>query len=238
MINTELQNVRMVIKKNSNSCKDIMTPWNVVCKNTKNPENDYDYVPVVKDNVVSGLYVKNSNEYNFCKINDDYFIDENSDLISVLEKLNNLYSYNKTSFLIIGDPNNQLGVINHSDLNMLPFIHIMWDIFYNFEIKITNSLKDKYDSEYILNKQLKGDAKKSYTIDKNNNQELEPIFYLSLSKKIDLYNKLDQTTDKIRVNAKFRNNMAHPKSKARVIPNKSEIPKLYKTIVEIDNFLS
>ena len=114
----------------------------------------------------------------------------------------------------------------------------MWDIFYNFEIKITNSLKDKYDSEYILNKQLKGDAKKSYTIDKNNNQELEPIFYLSLSKKIDLYNKLDQTRDKIRVNAKFRNNMAHPKSKARVIPNKSEIPKLYKTIVEIDNFLS
>ena len=36
----------------------------------------------------------------------------------------------------------------------------------------------------------------------------------------------------------FRNNMAHPKSKAKVINNKNEIPRLYKTLVGIDDFLS
>ena len=237
MMNTELQNVRNVIKKNSNSCKDIMTPWNIVCKNTKNPKNDYDYIPIIKDNLVSGLYVKDGTEYRYCNINDDYFISENSDLISVLEKINRLYNSSKITFLIVGDYNNQLGVINHSDLNMMPFIHIMWDIFYNFEIKLTNSLKDKYDSKYI-EKTYHVSEYKSYKEDMKNDQELEPIFYLSLKDKIDLYNKLDQITDKIEVNAKFRNNMAHPKSKAKVISNKLEIPKLYKTIVEIDKFLS
>ena len=232
----KFQNIRKVIKMNSNSCKDIMTLWNIVCKNTKNPKENYDYIPIVKDNVVSSLYVKEGNEYKYYDINNDYFINENDDLLFVLEKLNKLYNYNKITFLIVGNPNKQIGVINHSDLNNLPFIHNMWDIFYNFEIKLTDYLKDKYNSEYIKSK-LYGNALKSYTKDKNNNQELEPIFYLSLTKKICLYNQLNQT-NKIKVNTKFRNNMAHPKSKARVIDNKSEIPKLYKTMDEIDKFLS
>ncbi len=237
MTDTTLQNVRNVIKRNSNSCKDIMTPWNIVCKNTKNPKNDFDYIPVTKDNVVSGLCVKDGTECKYCNINDDYFISENSDLISVLEKLDKLYNSSKITFLIVGDYNNQLGIINHSDLNRLPFIHIMWDIFYNFEIKLTNSLKDKYDSKYI-EKTYHVSEYRSYKEDMKNDQELEPIFYLSLKDKIDLYNKLDQITDKIGVNARFRDNMAHPKSKARIISNRSETPKLYKTIVGIDNFLS
>ncbi len=238
MIDKKLQNIRRVIKKNSNYCIDIMTPWNKVCMNTQNPKEDYDYIPIIKDNVVSGLYVKDSNEYKYheIKINDDYFIDENDDLISVLEKLNKLYNFNNITFLIVGNTNKQIGVINHSDLNSLPFIHIMWDIFYNFEIKLTDYLKDKYNSDEII-KKFSHNESKSYNDDKKNNQELDPIFYLSLTKKINFYNTLNQT-NKVHVNAKFRNNMAHPKIKAKVISNKSEIPKLYETLVEINNFIS
>ena len=147
-----------------------------------------------------------------------------------------LYNLNRVTFLIVGDHNNPLGIINHSDLNSLPFLHVMWDIFYNFEIKLTNYLMDKFNEQDIISK-FYGDEKKAYNTDKKNGQELKPIFYLNLSHKIQLSNDFTKT-NKIEVDAHFRNNMAHPRSKPRVISRKSEIPGLYLTLIGIDNFLS
>ena len=232
----KLQNVRKAIKNTNNIALDIMTKWENVCKNTTSPEKDFDYIPVTEKNVVSCLNVKDKSEYKRVTLNDAYFIDKKDDLIVVLERMYELYNLNQITFLIVGDPNNPIGVINHSDLNSLPFLHLIWDVVYNFEIKLTNSIKDRYDNKYI-EKKLNKDGRKAYNEDKNNSQELAPIFYPSLHKKIMLYNSLPET-NKIHATAYFRNNIAHPKTKARVISKKSEISELYETLIEIDNFLS
>ena len=236
MTGMKLQNVRKAIKNTNNLSLDIMTKWESVCKNTISPEDDFDYIPVTEKNVVSGLYVKDKSEYKKVTLNDDYFINKKDDLIVVLERMYELYNLNRVTFLIVGEPNNPMGVINHSDLNSLSFLHLMWDIFYNFETKLAGTLINKYDNEAIKDK-FNDTERGAYEKDKKNNQELEPIFYIGLGKKIKLYNKLFKNT-KIAVNADFRNNMAHPRTKARIITNKSEIPKLYMTLIEIDNFLS
>ncbi len=233
----ELQNIRKIIKKNSNYCIDIMTPWDDVCTNPKNSNENrfYDYIPIMKDNVVSSLLDQVNKKYY--DINNNYFINEKDDLISVLEKMNKLYNDNKITFLIVGNANNHLGIINHNDLNNPSFIHIMWDIFYNFEIKLGNYLKDScsYDKKIDC---LKGMDKNIYYRDKKLNQDLEPIFYYSLSNKIKLYND-NNTENKLQIeDIKFRNNMAHPRSKPKVINNKSEIPQLLKSLEDIDKFLS
>ena len=77
----------------------------------------------------------------------------------------------------------------------------------------------------------------AYEKDKKNHQELEPTFYTGLGKKIDLYKKSSET-NKVEVQAKFRNNMARPRTKARIIARKTEILGLYLTLIGIDNFLS
>ena len=236
MTGMKLQNVRKAIKNTNNIALDIMTKWENVCKNTISPEEDFDYIPVTEKNIVSGLNVKENGKYRTVILDDAYFINKKDDLIEVLERMYNLYNLNQITFLIVGEHNNPMGVINHSDLNSLPFLHLMWDVFYNFEIKITNSIKDRYDNKYI-EKKLNTYERGAYNEDKNNSQELAPIFYPSLHKKIMLYNSLPET-NKIRANADFRNNIAHPKTKARVISKKSEISELYETLIEIDNFLS
>ena len=213
-----------------------MTKWENVFKNTISPEEDFDYIPITEKNVVSGLNVKDNGKYKTVALNNDYFIDKKDDLIVVLERMYKLYNLNRVTFLIVGEPNNPIGVINHSDLNSLPFLHLMWDVFYNFETKLAGSLINKYDNEAIKDK-FNDTERGAYNKDKKNNQELEPIFYIGLRKKIKLYNKLFKNT-KIAVNADFRNNMAHPRIKARVISRKSEIPGLYLTLIGIDNFLS
>ena len=236
MAGLKLQNVRKAVSNTNNQAIDIMTKWENVCKNTMCPEEDFDYIPLTEENIVSGLNVKDNGKYKKVALNYDYFIDKRDDLILVLERMNELYNLNKRTFLIVGDPKNPLGVISHSDLNSLPFLHAMWDIFYNFEIKLANSLKDRYDDKYIENN-FGYNERAAYEKDKKNSQELEPIFYITLYKKIMFYNNL-KGTNKINVKAKFRNNMAHPKSKAKVISNKTEITELYETIVGIDEFLS
>ncbi len=236
MTGMKLQNVRKAIKNTNNIALDIMTKWENVCKNTTSPEKDFDYIPVTEKNVVSYLNVKDKSEYKRVTLNDAYFIDKKDDLIVVLERMYKLYNLNKVTFLIVGDPNNPMGVINHSDLNSLPFLHLMWDVFYNFETKLAGSLINKYDNEAIKDK-FSDMERGAYQKDKKNNQELEPIFYVGLGKKIDLYKKSSES-NKLEVQAKFRNNMAHPRTKARVISKKSEIRELYETLVEIDNFLS
>ena len=232
----KLQNVRKAIKNTNNIALDIMTKWENVFKNTISPEEDFDYIPVTEKNYVSGLNVKDNGKYKTVALNNDFFIDKKDDLIAVLEKMYKLYNLSRVTFLIVGDPNNPLGVLNHSDLNSLPFLHLMWDVFYNFETKLANSLKDRYDDECVEN-MLEGKEELAYIKDKKNNQELKPIFYLGLKRKIKLYNKLYKN-NKINIEVMFRNNMAHPKSKAKVINNKNEIPRLYKTLVGIDDFLS
>ena len=236
MTGMKLQNVRKAIKNSNNIALDIMTKWENVCKNTISPEEDFDYIPVTEKNYVTGLNVKDNGKYKTVSLNNDYVIDKKDDLIVVLEKMYKLYNLNRVTFLIVGDHNNPLGIINHSDLNSLPFLHVMWDIFYNFEIKLTNYLMDKFNEQYIISK-FYGDEKKAYNTDKKNGQELKPIFYLNLSHKIQLSNDFTKT-NKIEVDAHFRNNMAHPRSKSRVISRKSEIPGLYLTLIGIDNFLS
>lgn len=232
----ELQNIRNVIKKNSNYCTDIMTPWERVSTNINESNEHYDYIPIVKNGIVSSLYVdEDKKKYN---MDSGYFIDEKADLISVLDRLNQLYNNGKFTFMVIGNTNKPIGILNHNDLNKLSFIHVMWDIFYNFEIKLANCLEDKYSyDEKIKSLELMDRlGKNSYNHDKNNNQDLDPIFYFNLSNKIKLYNKLP-VTNIIKVDAKFRNNMAHPKTKARIIYKKSEIPLLFKNLEEIDKFL-
>lgn len=234
----ELQNIRKIIKKNSNYCIDIMTPWDDVCTNPKNSEEkrDYDYIPIMKDNVASSLLEQVNKKYH--DINSDYFINEKDDLISVLERMNKLYNDNKITFLIVGNANNHLGIINHNDLNNPSFIHIMWDIFYNFEIKLAQCLKDRYSYDEKIHwlERIDKMGEDSYKRDKKINQDLDPIFYFSLPNKIKLYNKL-KLSNKIQVDPKFRNNMAHPRSKPKVINNKSEIPQLVEGLKDIDKFL-
>ena len=236
MTEMKLQNVRKAIKNTNNLALEIMTRWENVCKDTISPEEDFDYIPVTEKYYVSGLNVKDNGKYKTVALNNDFFIDKKDDLIAVLEKMYKLYNLSRVTFLIVGDPNNPLGVLNHSDLNSLPFLHLMWDVFYNFETKLANSLKDRYDDECVEN-MLEGKEELAYIKDKKNNQELKPIFYLGLKRKIKLYNKLYKN-NKINIEVMFRNNMAHPKSKAKVINNKNEIPRLYKTLVGIDDFLS
>ena len=238
----KLQNVRKAIKNTNNIALDIMTKWENVFKNTISPEEDFDYIPVTEKNYVSGLNVKDNGKYKTVALNNDFFIDKKDDLIVVLEKMYKLYNLKRVTFLIVGDPNNPLGVINHSDLNSLPFLHVMWDVFYNFEIKLTNYLMDKFNEQDRFTEQdiinnFYNDERSAYNRDKKNGQELEPILYLNLSHKIKLSNDFSET-NKIEVKAKFRNNMAHPRTKARVISNKSEIGELYETLIGIDNFLS
>ena len=236
MTGLKLQNVRKAIKNSNNQSLDIMTKWENVWRNNRSPYEDFDYIPVTKQNVVSGLYVKDKSEYKKITINDDYFINKKDDLIVVLERMYELYNLNQITFLIVGDPNNPIGVINHSDLNSLPFLHLMWDVFYNFEIKLAGYLINKYDNEAIKDKF--SDVKRgAYEKDKKNHQELEPTFYTGLGKKIDLYKKSSET-NKLEVQAKFKNNMAHPRTKARIISRKTEILGLYLTLIGIDNFLS
>jgi hypothetical protein len=228
----ELERIKELISNTTNNCKDIMVDWKNVCKSPEEDKKGFDYIPLLKDRSISGIYVKDKNkEY---PITDKYFIKEDSDLLDTLQKLDELFNTGIT-FMIVGCADNPAGIINHNDLNNPAFIHVMWDVFYGLEITLSNELKGKFNEEKLISYMSKN-VKEIYTKDMIDNHDIDPIFYIGLSKKIQMHNTLC-SGHKLKVTSKYRDRIAHPRSKPKIIYQKSEIPELLTVLNEINTFL-
>jgi len=225
-----------------------MTDWKDMTFDEKNKDNNFDFVPKPDNN--------NNLPYVLVRGNDKYFkstcilyISEDSNLFEVLQKMftafNNIYKDINLTFLIVTKNNNNTGFINHNDLNKPVFALFLWQIFYFFESILTNYLKSNADPSTI-EKHIK--HRNSYNTDKDNNIDLNPVYYICLGIKLQLYKeKFENVNDPLCIkqltpadleNLKnFRNRIAHPGNKPKIIRQKSDIRDLFKLLESLGEWV-
>lgn len=245
MKKNNLPNICKIISSYKYTAKDLMTDWKDMVFNEE--KSDFDFVPKLDHaNNVSSILVRKDDKYFESK--SILYISENSHLINVLEKMDMAFN-NKCkgvclTFLIVTKNNNNAGFINHNDFNKPVFALFLWQIFYVFESILTNYLKSNIDPSTIEKCIIR---RKSYEDDKNNKVDLHPIYYISLSAKLKLYNKeFKNPADplciiKVLPTANlndFRNRIAHPGDKPKIIKQKRDIRYLFNLLTSLDNWFT
>ncbi|HII82307.1 MAG TPA: hypothetical protein HA269_03335 [Ferroplasma sp.] len=248
MKKNSLPNIRKIISSYKYTAKDLMTDWKDMVFNEG--KDDYDFVPKLDNtNNVSSILVRKDDKYFESK--SVLYISENSHLINVLEKMdiafNNKCKTVRLTFLIVtnnnnNNNNNNAGFINHNDFNKPVFALFLWQIFYVFESILANYIKSNIDPS-TTEKYIK--YPKRYNNDKKNKVNLHPIYYISLGTKLELYKKeFKNPVDPLCIMqlptanlTRFRNHIAHPGDKPKIIKQKRDIKDLFELLKSLDNWI-
>jgi hypothetical protein len=216
-------------------CENVMTPWDRVVRNDILQE--FDYIPFTNDGEVLNVFCRMESEYINKPELAKFIIEPESHLIDMISKMEKNYTENykslRPSFLIVGTLNSPMGIVTHADLNKAEVALTLWQIYYEFEKKMTNKLSNEIIKDRELEMKITAivENKKYYKNKIKNNIELEKVTFLTIDEKMKRL-KLKGINKKF-IN-KFRNRIAHPSNKINIIEKKSDLQDLVLTLKDME----
>lgn len=249
MTETPFDNVLRIVGNWNYDLRNVMIAWKDVHKETMEG-NAFDFVPHLDQNqkpVV--MFIREGDKVLCGKLDNSCYIDENSHPLLLISKMKKRYDVREnrtrlTFLLVKNDAGEVVGFINHNDFNKPPLALLLWEVTYFFEGILSTYLSEVVKETEIAEK-LSRDRKNSYKRDRRRNSDLHPIYYMDLKKKLELYKDIPkEESEKLAfppllpdLIKRFRNSVAHPGEKPKIIRKKEDLSCLHQMFSELNGWL-